>query len=213
MGAAILTMGMTRAILPLQGCLVTLAKFSSIQSKTKINTYTLQRRKEYDNTTLAKEKAEIKFKGEMKQLTADGQIHSCSLKHCGKTIVSNGDKCGKRPCTEVESPYKILYTSGSLVLSDGYRGFEVVPTLVWHFCFSCVFHKVYYYSNQWASLWQKNQTKLLLQKRTSKYVEFKLNSSSAGQVSGIMTEDLNSIFLWVLSLNLRKKTHLNQTQN
>lgn len=59
-------MGMTGAILPLQGCLVILTKFSSIQSKAKINTYTLQRRKEQNNTTLAKQKAETKFMGEMK---------------------------------------------------------------------------------------------------------------------------------------------------
>lgn len=152
--------------------------------------------------------------GEMKQVTAGGQIHSHSLKHCGKTIGTNGGKCGKRPCTEVECSYKILYTSGSLVLTDGYRGFEVVCTLVWHFCFSSVFHQVYYNSNQWASLWQKKiRTKLLLQKIISKCVEFKVNSPNAEQASGIITEELNSMFLWVLSLNLRKKTCLSQTQN
>lgn len=73
---------------------------SSIQSKAKINIYTLQRRKEKDNTTLAKQKAETKFMGEMKQVTADGQIHSCSLQHSGKTVGTNGEKCVKRLCTK-----------------------------------------------------------------------------------------------------------------
>lgn len=93
-------MAMTGAIVPSQGCLVILMKTSSIQRKAKINIYTLQRRKESHNTTLEEQRAETKFMGEMKKVTADGQIHLCSLKHAQKTVGTNGEKCGKRPCTK-----------------------------------------------------------------------------------------------------------------
>lgn len=42
---------------------------------------------------------------------------------------------------------------------------------------------------------KKIRTKLLLQKRISKCVELKINSPNAEQASGIMTEDLNRIFI------------------
>jgi len=56
-------MGATGATLPFQGCLVIQTKFSSIQSKAKINTCALQRTKENSKTTLAKQKAETEFIG------------------------------------------------------------------------------------------------------------------------------------------------------
>lgn len=90
-------MALTGAILPLRGCLVILIKFSCIQSKAKINIYTLQKRKEYDNTTLARQRAETKLIGEMKQPTADGQIHLSSLKHHRKTTGKNVKNVAKDP--------------------------------------------------------------------------------------------------------------------
>lgn len=119
-------MGATGAMLPFQGCLVTLRKFSSIQSKVKINTRALERTKENNKTTLAKQKAETEFMGGMRESSPGGQINLCSLMHCGKTTGPNGGKCSERPCKEVESPYKALYTFGSLVLTDGCRSFEAV---------------------------------------------------------------------------------------
>lgn len=138
----------------------------------------------------------------MRESRPDGQINSCSLTHYGKTTGPNGDKCGKRPCKEVESPYKALYTSGSLVLTDGCRSFEAVCCGFCHL--SMTFLLLQYFPQSLLFLkpislppekiWDSN---LLLQNRISKCVAFKLNSPNAEQqqASGVITEDLNSMLL------------------
>lgn len=144
----------------------------------------------------------------MRESRSDGQINSCSLMLCGKTIAPNGNKGGERLCKEVESPYKALYTSGSLVLTVGYRSFKAVCfgfshlsmtfLLLQYFPQSLLFLKSL--SLLLAKIWDSN---LLLQNRISKCVECKLNSPNAEeqQDSGVVTEDLNCMFPQVLSLN------------
>lgn len=194
-------MGATGAMLPFQGCLVTLRKFSSIQSKVKINTRALARTKENNKTTLAKQKAETEFMAGMRESRPDGQINLCSLMHCGKTTGPNRGKCGERPCKGVESPYKALYTFGSLVLTDGCISFEAVCCGFSHL--SVMFLLLQYFPQSLLFLkpiglplaknWDSN---LLLQNRITKCVEFKLKSPNAEQqqASDVITEELNIMF-------------------
>lgn len=121
----------------------------------------------------------------------------------GKTIGPNGDKCGERPCKEVESPYKELYTSVSLVLTDGCRSFEAVHCGFSHLSGTfLLFLKPM--SLPLAKIWDSN---LLRQNRISKHVEFKLNSPNGEeqQASGAITEDLNSMLSLGPVLKLQKE--------